>query len=56
MEAKVCSATKKRIDNDPGAVSFPCPGCGKHTIVRGSNARANALKYECPECGFVGPN
>ncbi len=55
MEAKVCISTKKRIDNDPGAVVFPCPECG-HEITRSSYARANAIKYTCPECGFTGPN
>ena len=54
MEAKLCSTTKRRIDNDPGAVIFPCPECGKE-IVRCSEARSNALKYTC-SCGFVGPN
>ncbi len=55
MQAKVCNSTKKRIDNDTGAVCFPCPGCGESEIVRSSEARANALKYTCA-CGFVGPN
>ena len=55
MEAKICSATKKRIDNDLGAVIFLCPQCGEHEIVRSTFARTNALAYTCP-CGFVGPN
>ncbi|MDO8510786.1 MAG: zinc finger domain-containing protein [Nanoarchaeota archaeon] len=55
MEAKVCISTKKRIDNDQGAVSFPCPKCGDYEIVRSSYARVNGLKYTCP-CGFEGPN
>ena len=56
MENKVCMATKKRVDNDPGAVTFNCPSCGKYEITRSSNARKNALQYTCPQCGFVGPN
>ena len=56
MEAKKCTATKRRIDNDPGAVVFNCPKCSKHEIVRSSYARKNAIKYSCPECGFTGPN
>ena len=55
MTAKLCSATKKRIVNDQGAVIFPCPQCGENEIVRSTFARANALKYTC-SCGFVGPN
>lgn len=56
MEAKLCQATKKRIENDSGAVTFMCPQCGKHEIVRSSFARKNAIPYTCPECGFTGPN
>jgi len=55
MEAKICSATKVRIDNDQGAVLFPCPKCGDYEIVRSSYARVNGLKYACV-CGFEGPN
>jgi predicted RNA-binding Zn-ribbon protein involved in translation (DUF1610 family) len=55
-EAKRCISTKKRIDNDPGAVIFKCPQCGDHEIVRSSYARANAIKYTCPGCKFTGPN
>ncbi|MBU0456708.1 MAG: zinc finger domain-containing protein [Nanoarchaeota archaeon] len=56
MEAKVCISTKKRIDNDSGAVSFKCPNCGNYEIVRSSYARENAIKYTCPSCDFTGPN
>jgi Zn-ribbon RNA-binding protein len=56
MEPKVCLATKKRIDNDAGAVIFPCPKCGEFEIVRSSFARKNAIAYTCPQCGFKGPN
>ncbi len=56
MEAKVCNSTKKRIDNDVGAVIFLCPQCGEQEIVRSSFARANALKYKCHGCQFEGPN
>lgn len=56
MEHKICSATKRRIDNDHGAAVFMCPACSKHEIVRSSFARVNAIKYACPGCGFTGPN
>jgi Zn-ribbon RNA-binding protein len=56
MENKLCISTKKKIDNDNGATTFKCPGCGKFEIVRSSYARKNALQYKCPQCGFVGPN
>jgi predicted RNA-binding Zn-ribbon protein involved in translation (DUF1610 family) len=55
-EAKRCVSTKKRIDNDLGAVSFKCPSCGKFEFNRSTFARQNAIKYTCPSCGFVGPN
>jgi len=56
MIHKVCSATKKPVDNDSGAAVFLCPACSKHEIVRSTYARVNAIKYNCPACGFVGPN
>ncbi len=55
MEQKICSATKRRIENDRGAVEFPCPACGERKIIRSTFARVNAIKYIC-ECGFMGPN
>ncbi|MFT4326357.1 MAG: zinc finger domain-containing protein [Candidatus Woesearchaeota archaeon] len=53
METK-CSATKKSITNDTGAVSFPCPMCGEK-IIRSRFARQTVAKYVC-SCGFTGPN
>ena len=55
MNAKRCVSTKVRIDNDPGAVVFPCPSCTENEIVRSSQSRRNAVKYTCA-CGFTGPN
>ncbi len=55
MKAKLCQATKKRIENDPGSVVFKCPQCGEHEIIRSGYARRNAIEYTCA-CGFVGPN
>ena len=56
MDAKRCISTKKRIENDQGSVSFPCPKCADFEIVRSTYARANAIKYSCPNCNFTGPN
>ena len=56
MESKLCISTKKRIDNDPGAVIFMCPKCNDYEIVRSAYARKNAIKYTCPRCNFCGPN
>ncbi len=47
--------SKDRLTNDPGSVIFPCPSCG-HEIRRSKKSRMVAAKYECPECGFEGPN
>ena len=44
------------VTNDQGSTSFPCPKCGKTTIIRTKNERANAAKFTCHACGFVGPN
>jgi predicted RNA-binding Zn-ribbon protein involved in translation (DUF1610 family) len=51
-----CISSNVSIVNDEGAVSFPCPNCGKYTIVRCSNCRKIVAKYKCPVCGFEGPN
>ena len=51
-----CSSCKKRIANDTGTVTFMCPKCGKAEIIRCKHCREVAAKYECPECGFKGPN
>ena len=50
-----CSSTNKKVANTEGSTSFPCPKCGKTTIVRSSHARSIATVYKCPECGFEGP-
>jgi predicted RNA-binding Zn-ribbon protein involved in translation (DUF1610 family) len=56
MNNNICSSCKKDISNEQGAVKFKCPNCGKTVIVRCKNCRKIAAKYECPECGFMGPN
>lgn len=50
-----CTTTKEKIANSQGSVSFPCPKCGKETIVRSGHARAIAAVYTCPACTFEGP-
>ena len=56
MESKTCLSCKFRVVNDKGGVNFLCPNCGKYEIVRCSKCRVNAAKYNCPNCGFIGPN
>lgn len=56
MSDKMCISTKIKVANDHGSVSFKCPQCQKYEIVRSSSARINATVYECPNCGFKGPN
>jgi len=51
-----CISSNVSVVNDNGAVKFPCPSCGKYTIVRCSNCRKIVTKYKCPVCGFEGPN
>jgi len=55
MESK-CISCGKRLVNDAMSVTFPCPGCGKQTINRCSHCKKLSAKYNCPECGFEGPN
>lgn len=56
MEQKICISCKRKVVNDVGMVTFACPSCAKHTIVRCKNCKVNATKYQCPMCHFVGPN
>lgn len=53
---KFGNGTGTSLANDVGAVSFACPQCGKHTINRTRKEREIVIKYNCPECGFEGPN
>ncbi|HLC52180.1 MAG TPA: zinc finger domain-containing protein [Candidatus Nanoarchaeia archaeon] len=55
MEGKRCTSCKKNVVNDPGSVSFKCPGCSDLEVVRCTNCRDNGSKYSCA-CGFTGPN
>ncbi len=34
---------------------FDCPNCGQVPLARCLNCKTLSIKYECPECGFVGP-
>ena len=45
-----------KMTNDPGAVRFKCPNCGKADIVRSKHNRITVVRYTCPECSFEGPN
>ncbi|HHE36476.1 MAG TPA: DUF1610 domain-containing protein [Candidatus Woesearchaeota archaeon] len=56
MSRDVCISCNMSIVNDSSAVRFPCPNCGKHTIIRCSKCRKIVAKYKCPVCGFEGPN
>ncbi|MFH1399609.1 MAG: zinc finger domain-containing protein [Candidatus Woesearchaeota archaeon] len=56
MENQTCLSCGKRTTNKSGSAIFPCPNCGKTTIVRCLHCRQIARKYKCPECGFEGPN
>ncbi|MBS3170558.1 RNA-binding protein [Candidatus Woesearchaeota archaeon] len=51
-----CSASKTELTNDKGSVIFKCPKCGQADIIRSYHSRELATKYECPKCGFEGPN
>ena len=51
-----CGSCNTSIVNDIGAVKFPCPKCGKYTVIRCLKCRKIVSKYKCPNCGFEGPN
>ncbi|HIG92577.1 TPA: RNA-binding protein [Candidatus Woesearchaeota archaeon] len=56
MEGKICVSCKKKIANDSGSVTLPCPKCAGYQLVRCSNCRRNGIRYTCPGCNFIGPN
>lgn len=56
VNTKKCTSCNTSLANDQGATSFLCPGCGKYEIIRCKKCRETAVKYKCPECGFIGPN
>lgn len=57
MSQKItCTSCKKEITNDKGTVEFNCPSCLKQKIVRCKHCREIAAKFNCPVCGFEGPN
>lgn len=56
VASEKCTSCNVNIVNDQGAVKFPCPNCGKYTVIRCSKCRKIVAKYKCPNCGFEGPN
>ena len=38
------------------SIKFRCPNCLKSEITRTSHERVVGAKYECKNCGFIGPN
>ncbi|MBI2549480.1 DUF1610 domain-containing protein [Candidatus Woesearchaeota archaeon] len=55
-EKEFCTSCNRRITNVQGTTAFPCPKCAKSTMVRCKHCREIVAKYQCPSCGFVGPN
>ena len=55
MEGKTCISCKLKIV-EKGSTKFKCPQCGQYEIIRCKHCRETAVKYTCPNCGFIGPN
>jgi len=51
----VCSACGGPIAPGERAVSHPCPKCGEVVITRCQKCRRLGNRYQCPNCGFIGP-
>ena len=51
-----CTSCNRSIVNDSGLARFMCPSCLKYELVRCKSCRNKAVKYNCPNCGFEGPN
>lgn len=54
VEDRRCSSCGVALQGR-GAVSFPCPECGKVTLGRCRQCRDQSVPYRCPSCGFTGP-
>jgi hypothetical protein len=50
-----CTNCGKSIEAESNWVEFPCPKCGKGTIVRCDKCKKLENPYKCPKCNFVGP-
>ncbi|MEM1619139.1 MAG: zinc finger domain-containing protein [Fervidicoccaceae archaeon] len=53
--APKCSSCNRFILPGERATKFPCPSCGKTTIIRCRKCRSLSVSYTCPACGFTGP-
>lgn len=51
-----CTSCNKKISNIEYSTVFKCPDCNDFQVVRCGECRERGLKYECPKCGFEGPN
>lgn len=56
MADLICNSCKKKLVNIKGSTTFNCPSCAEFEIVRCSDCRKIAAKYECIKCKFIGPN
>ncbi len=48
-----CSTCNKVVQEN--YVKLNCPVCGKGTIIRCAQCKANSRTYTCKECGQIGP-
>ncbi len=55
-QPRTCISCHMALTNNVGNVSFPCPNCAKHEIIRCKHCREIVAGYTCPACGFEGPN
>jgi LSD1 subclass zinc finger protein len=51
-----CNSCQKKLVNMQGSTGFKCPSCAEETILRCTDCRKIAAKYECSKCKFTGPN
>lgn len=50
-----CVSCGMSVEADKNWVEFKCPKCEKASIIRCGKCKRLTNKYECPECGFIGP-
>ncbi|MFP3189884.1 MAG: zinc finger domain-containing protein [Thermoproteota archaeon] len=50
-----CSSCNRPIPPYERAIKFPCPNCGRTTIIRCERCRKLVNNYICINCGFKGP-
>ena len=51
----LCTTCGRNLLGSESSARFKCPRCAKTEFVRCKSCRVLKNKYNCKDCGFVGP-